>query len=174
VLCLAVTDSGDRLAAGGMTKIVCVYSVTVAYASSREELCEVNTQNICGSKALLSSSCTCTRAHTCVLCWLQIVELVRFSTAGNVLSLALDSAGELLVTGGEAKLLQVWNLERNESKSGAPCVTRRRTRDNRTSLTFAGAANGASEVRARPAMSVPRCHCSSRGSASRDCTIRLH
>ena len=119
------------------------------------------------------------RPHTYMcFCWLQIVELVRLSTAGNVLSLSLDSAGELLVTGGEAKLLQVWNLERSDNRSGAPCVTSRATRatsgrDNRTSVTFAGASNGASDVRAHPVVSIPQ-WCCSRESPSLDFTTRSH
>jgi len=41
----------------------------------------------------------------------EFVELVRLKTAGNVLSLTLDGAGQLLVTGGEAKNIQVWDVE---------------------------------------------------------------
>lgn len=82
VLCLAASDNPHRLAAGGMSSVVCVYDVEPTRVEGQAETCEFR-------------------------------EILRLKTAGNVLSLTIKFDGSLLVTGGEAKMLQLWDVDKS-------------------------------------------------------------
>jgi len=84
VLCLGVSAQGQTLAVGGASNNVCVFSVE--YYTSQEE-------NDFGER----------------LCRMLPNHII-LNTMGVVLTLSIDDRAELLVTGGESKVVEFWSI----------------------------------------------------------------
>ena len=117
VFSIAVSASEHRLAAGGKSRNVVLYELRWGGGES------AGGEGAPGEGAARASAggAAASAEGESALAGgkLALVELLRVRTAGPVLTLALDAAGELLATAGEAKAVQLWGLERLTAAASA-------------------------------------------------------
>jgi hypothetical protein len=92
-----------RLAAGGRSPLVIVYGLRHSHA-------EASAPGGKGADAAGAGGVASSEEMAAPPPRLAMLEELRIVTDGIVMSLALDAAGALLVTGGEGRVVQLWSV----------------------------------------------------------------